>query len=72
MAVQEFKVMPNKTFSTHARAVAAVNETYGPALFVQAALRYFITCDENGRYFPVFVGEAAVHAGVHFHFNVVA
>ena len=27
---------------------------------------------EDGRFFPVFVGEVALQNGIHFHFNVVA
>jgi integrase len=35
-------------------------------------LRHFIMQGDDGRFFPVFVGERALQAMVHFHFHVVA
>lgn len=34
-------------------------------------LRYFIMKNNEGRFFPVFVGQEAAHRGVHFHFHVL-
>ena len=62
----EIKIVPNKTYASRANAVKAVEKF--PA-FIEA--RYFITCGDDGRFFPIFVGEKAVQLGVHFHFNVV-
>jgi len=61
----QIKIEAAQTYKTEERANKAVwmkgfNE-----------LRYFIMKTEEGRYFPVFVGMAAIEAGVHFHFNVV-
>lgn len=67
--LRELQLVPNKTYATHANAVAAVNKVYGA--YAERELRFFITCNAQGRYFPVFLGEAAVQAHVHFHFNVV-
>lgn len=33
--------------------------------------RHFMMRTEDGRWFPVFVGQDAMQAGVHFHFHVV-
>lgn len=34
-------------------------------------VRHFIMPSEDGRFFPIFVGQEAMQRGVHFHFNVV-
>lgn len=33
--------------------------------------RHFMMTNDEGRFFPVFVGQDAMQNGVHFHFNVV-
>jgi len=57
-----------KTYATRDNAIKAVDKKF-PAL--HSDLRYFITCTEDGRFFPVFIGHDAVRAGIHFHFCVV-
>lgn len=57
-----------KTYATKANAIAAVEKKAG---YFPEDLRYIVMRDDNGRYFPVFIGEAAVQAGAHFHFHVV-
>jgi len=63
------KLEANKTYVSEANAVKAVEKKFPEA--DKDGLIYFIHRDDDGRYFPVFVGQNAVHAGVHFHFNVV-
>lgn len=60
----------NKTYATEANAVKAVEKKFPAAS--NDGLRYFIQRTADGRFFPIFIGQAAVQAGVHFHFNVVA
>lgn len=60
---------PNKTYASEANAIKAV-EKFIPA-DEQMEQTYFIV-HQDGRYFPVFVGERALASGVHFHFNIVA
>ena len=55
-----------KTYATRENAVKAVEK-----LYADKSLRYFVMTSEDGRFFPVFIGEAAVQAGVHFNFHVV-
>lgn len=57
---------PNNTYATEANAIRAVE-----AKFPNTELRYFLQRTELGRFFPVFVGERAMLAGVHFHFNCI-
>jgi hypothetical protein len=63
------KIIPNKTYLTRANAVKAVEKKIAPDILPN--LRYFIHTDFDGRYFPVFIGQEAVTAGVHMHFNIV-
>lgn len=60
------KIEPTKTYKTEANAIKAAEAKFGGR-----GLRYFIALHTDGRHFPVFLGEAAVQEGVHFHFNVI-
>lgn len=60
------EIEPTRTYATEENAHKAVAKQGIPD-----SVRYFITWTKEGRCFPVFIGEAAVQAGVHFHFNVV-
>ena len=63
-------IQPTKTYATAENAIKAVDRVItNPDL---ADLRYLIMRDAVGRFFPLFVGEKAVHAGIHWHFAVVA
>lgn len=61
------KLQANKTYATPANAVAAVEKKIGHKADGQT---YIMMTDDNGRFFPVFLGERAIQAGIHFHFNV--
>lgn len=65
---------PVKTYATEANAIKAVEKKFGPneELFGAAELHYIIMPHTDGRFFPVFIGERALQAMAHFHFNVVA
>lgn len=63
-----FKFEPNKTYATEANAVKAVEKKFPEAN--NDGLRYFLQRTEDGRFFPVFVGERSMQHGVHFHFHV--
>lgn len=67
----EFEIqVPNETYASKENVRAAIKRY--PNIENNKELRYFIEETADGRYFPVFVGASAVHAGVHFVFNVVA
>ena len=57
----------NKTYATQANAIKAAQAKFGQ----NDELRFIIYTTPEGRFFPVFLGEAALRAGVHFHFNFV-
>lgn len=62
-----------KDYASRENAIKAV-EKKGMHNLVDSkgfAIRWFIAVGENGRFFPTFIGEAAIQAGIHFHFNVV-
>lgn len=60
----------NKTYATEANAVKAVEKKFPSA--DNDGLRYFLQRTADGRFFPIFIGNKALEAHVHFHFNVVA
>lgn len=60
---------PNKTYATEANAIKAVEKRFPES--DDDGLRYIIMRTPDGRFYPVFIGTSAVHAGVHFHFHVV-
>lgn len=61
------KLESSKTYVSEANVIKAVEKC-----IAFKDLRYFIARNEEGRYFPVFVGQSAVERGVHFMFSVVA
>lgn len=72
--VHEIKLQPLRTYATADNARKAVAKIFGPdvAAAGSADAWYFITRDDEGRYFPVFVGERALKLGVHHSIIVVA
>jgi hypothetical protein len=61
------KLECNKSYATEANAIKAAEKKYGDS----DDLRYFIMQTEDGRFFPVFVGQSALTNMVHFNFNVL-
>ena len=67
MNANEFDVIPARTYATLANARAAV------ARSVRCAdLRYFVTQDNAGRFFPIFTGQEALSRQAFIEFTVVA
>lgn len=64
---RKIELTPVRTYATEKNAIAAVDKKIG-----RPELIYFIHRTPENRYFPVFVGQDALSAGIHFHFNVVA
>lgn len=67
------KLTANKTYATKENAVKAVEKKLGandqhPA---DTQLHYLVIQNDEGRWFPLFIGERALQAGIHFHFNCV-
>lgn len=62
------KLEPNKTYATEANAIKAVEKKF-PNVDGDD-LTYFLQRTEDGRFFPVFIGERALQRMVHFHFHV--
>lgn len=64
----KFNLQAVKSYATEANAQKAVDKKLSQE--VQNKLHWFIA-EQNGRFFPVFCGQTALQAGMHFHFNVV-
>lgn len=64
---------PSKTYATRDNAIKAVAKVTGvhtgPGRDVDG-LEFFVMQTPEGRWFPVFLGERALQAGMHFHFSV--
>lgn len=66
--MRQIKLEPGKTYKTEANAIKAVEEAYG-----KTDLRYMIVCNDAGRFYPLFIGQEALHYQVWFKgFCVVA
>lgn len=66
---------PNaRTYATRENAIKAVERKYGPSTDCLAAadLQYVICVNDEGRYYPLFIGWKAAQYGTHFHFPVTA
>ena len=62
-----------RTYATRENAIKAVERKFGPRMQrTDEQLRYIIYQNKEGRFFPVFIGERALQAGMHFSFNVIA
>jgi hypothetical protein len=64
---------PSKTYATRANAIKAVEKVCGPNCerFADSELRYVVMCDEAGRFYPLFIGEAALRHQMFVHFCVM-
>ena len=72
--MKHIEISPVKTYKTAANAHAAVAKKISPNLEQPhlGAIRYIVTQHTDGRFYPLFIGNCAMHYGVHFHFNIVA
>lgn len=61
------KIEAHKTYATEQNAVKAVEKCD-----ISDELRYIIMKNDEGRFFPVFLGMKAIEYGIHFRFNVIA
>ena len=71
---RQVKLQTNKSgtgvsYATEANAIKAVEKKFPEA--GNDGLRYIIMTNDEGRFFPVFIGQDALKAGVHFHFHVL-
>jgi hypothetical protein len=62
---RKFDIVASKTYASEQNADKAVAK----AGF--SDLRHFVMLTEDGRFYPVFVGQEAMQRGVQFQFNVV-
>ena len=67
----EYTIEPIRSFATKKNAIAAVNKAFAGIVAGKTNYRYFIHQTEEGRFFPVFIGQECIQAGIHFKFNVI-
>lgn len=68
--LNEIKFDKVGSYATRENARAAVSKKFG-LLKPNLRYRFFIYTREDGRFVPVFIGQEAIAAGVHFEFTVV-
>ena len=66
MTAKLIDLEPVKTYVTRENAIKAFEKRCG-----NSNVRYFIMTHTDGRFYPVAIGEEAIQAMIHFHFNVV-
>lgn len=64
--LMRFNPETKKTYAYKENAIKAAEAAYG-----EHNLRYLVMENDEGRWVPIFIGQAAVQAGVHFHFTVI-
>lgn len=69
MNATKINIQFTKTYATKENAEKAIAKVLGNS--DASKLRYIIARTDDDRYSPVFVGESAISAGMHFHFNVI-
>jgi len=62
------KLETTKTYASIENAIKAVEKKFPEA--DNDGLTYIVMKTEDNRYYPVFLDERALQAGVHFHFHV--
>ena len=62
------KLETTKTYASIKNAIKAVEKKFPES--DNDGLTYIMMKTEDNRYYPVFLGERALQAGVHFHFHV--
>lgn len=62
---------PNRTYASAENAMRAVLKVFPADAAHCSNLTYFLQRTADDRFFPVFVGERALHAGAHMHFNCI-
>jgi hypothetical protein len=66
---REINLEASKSYATRENARKAIAKY--PGIAENQNLRYIIHQLDDGRYIPVFLGQEAIQAGVHFRFHVV-
>lgn len=72
MTISLLNLTPSKTYATRDNAIKAVDKVFGERVTQQGfeKIDFVIVANAEGRFFPLFLGERAIQAGMHFHFCV--
>jgi len=65
------QIIPSKTYATPDNAIKAVEKKFPSTTPEYSQLRYIMQTHTDGRFYPLFIGNQSIQAGVHFHFNCV-
>jgi hypothetical protein len=66
-------ITPSKTYASEINVIRAVEKIYPLSGHLDrvAGLSYIICRTADNRFYPLFIGERAVSAMAHFHFNCI-
>lgn len=67
---REVEITPPKTYATKANMERALSKY--PRITENADLTYLAIQNPEGRWYPIFLGERAIRAGVHFAGSCIA
>jgi hypothetical protein len=68
--IRHLEMTPNKTYATRENAIKAVEKAFVNRQTRDERLDFVVVVNAEGRFFPMFLGERAIQAGMHFHFCV--
>ena len=68
--ISHLEMTPAKTYATRENAIKAVEKAFVNRQTRDERLDYVVVVNAEGRFFPMFLGERAIQAGMHFHFCV--
>jgi hypothetical protein len=68
--IRHLEMTPAKTYATRENAIKAVEKAFANRQTRDERLDFVVVVNAEGRFFPMFLGERAIQAGMHFHFCV--
>ena len=68
-----YEPKPYKTYANKKNAIKAVEKIFSQKYnkVDTKDLRYIVVPNEEGRYYPIFIGHKALQLGIHFDFLVI-
>jgi hypothetical protein len=70
MTISLLEMTPAKTYATRDNAIKAVEKAFVNRQTRDEKIEFVVVANAEGRFFPMFLGERAIRAGMHFHFCV--
>ena len=72
MRTKHRDLKPSKTYATKENAIKAVEKLFNHPEHGEELLHFTVVCNEEGRYFPICMHDAAVKVGAFAHFVTIS